>query len=61
MSRRSDSTASFLCTPRRVAIAGDWHADTNDAVAAIGHATNRNATVLNVLGDFGYRFHRRCA
>jgi hypothetical protein len=56
MSRRSDSTASFLCTPRRVAIAGDWHADTEYAVTAIGHAAKRNATVLLHLGDFGYNF-----
>jgi hypothetical protein len=56
MVRRSDATAAFVSTPRRVAIAGDWHADTDYAVTAIGHAAKRNATVLIHLGDFGYNF-----
>jgi Calcineurin-like phosphoesterase len=47
---------SFLDQPRRVAIAGDWHADTRRAVSAIEHAAKRNADVLVHLGDFGYDF-----
>lgn len=54
MVRQSDCTASFLGAPRRVAIAGDWHADTDYAVTAIVHAAKRNATVMVHLGDFGY-------
>jgi hypothetical protein len=42
--------------PRRIAIAGDWHADTAYGVAAIEHAAKRDATVLLHLGDFGYNF-----
>jgi hypothetical protein len=57
MTRRSTAvTASFLATPARIAIAGDWHADTDYAVAAIHHASRRNADVLVHLGDFGYNF-----
>lgn len=47
---------SFLDTPRRVAIAGDWHADTSYAVSAIEHAAKRDADVVVHLGDFGYDF-----
>ncbi len=47
---------SFLDVPGRVAIAGDWHADTDYGVRAIEHAATRNATVLLHLGDFGYNF-----
>lgn len=47
---------SLLCPPSRTAIAGDWHADTEYAVAAIEHAAKRGATVLLHLGDFGYNF-----
>jgi hypothetical protein len=47
---------SFLTTPARIAIAGDWHADTEYSVAAIEHAARRNATTLVHLGDFGYNF-----
>lgn len=46
----------FLEVPSRIALAGDWHADTRHGVAAIEHAARRNATVLIHLGDFGYRF-----
>ncbi|MDJ0440883.1 metallophosphoesterase family protein [Rhodococcus qingshengii] len=46
----------FLEVPSRIALAGDWHADTRYGVAAIEHAARRNATVLIHLGDFGYRF-----
>lgn len=46
----------FLRTPGRVAIAGDWHADADYAVATIAHARRRNADVIIQLGDFGYRF-----
>ncbi|MDZ7913744.1 MAG: metallophosphatase [Rhodococcus sp. (in: high G+C Gram-positive bacteria)] len=46
----------FLEVPSRIALAGDWHADTHHGVAAIEHAARRNATVLIHLGDFGYRF-----
>ncbi len=47
---------SILAPPSRVAVAGDWHADTEYALAAIEHAAKRNATVLLHLGDFGYNF-----
>ncbi|CAM4086510.1 Calcineurin-like phosphoesterase superfamily domain protein [Mycobacterium basiliense] len=50
------SFPSFLAPPSRIAIAGDWHADTDYAVAAIEHAAKREATVLIHLGDFGYNF-----
>lgn len=46
----------FQEVPSRIALAGDWHADTRYGVAAIEHAARRNATVLIHLGDFGYRF-----
>lgn len=49
----------FLEVPSRIALAGDWHADTRHGVAAIEHAARRNATVLIHLGDFGYRFTDR--
>lgn len=47
---------SILSPPSRIAIAGDWHADTDYAVGAIEHAARRDATVLLHLGDFGYNF-----
>lgn len=47
---------SFLATPRRVAVAGDWHADTDYAVGAIARAGARAADVIVQLGDFGYTF-----
>ena len=47
---------SFLDPPARIAIAGDWHADTGYAVSAIEHAAKRAADVLVHLGDFGYDF-----
>lgn len=47
---------SLLSPPARIAIAGDWHADTKYAVAAIEHAAKRDATVLVHLGDFGFNF-----
>ena len=46
----------FLCTPKRVALAGDWHANTDYAVEAIAHARRRNADVVIHLGDFGFNF-----
>lgn len=50
-------TGRFLCTsPGRVAIAGDWHANTAYGAVAIAHAAKRNADVLIHLGDFGYAF-----
>jgi len=48
--------ASFFTVPVRVAIAGDWHADTEYAVTAIAHADRRDASTLIHLGDFGYNF-----
>ncbi|WP_084229400.1 metallophosphoesterase family protein [Mycobacterium sherrisii] len=50
---------SVLVPPSRIAIAGDWHADTAYGVAAIEHAAKRHATVLLHLGDFGYDFTDR--
>ncbi|WP_084721801.1 metallophosphoesterase family protein [Rhodococcus marinonascens] len=46
----------FFNTPRRVAIAGDWHANTDYGRQVISHAAKRNADVLVHLGDFGYSF-----
>ena len=46
----------FFAPPPRLAIAGDWHADTAYAVAAIDHAARRDAATLLHLGDFGYNF-----
>jgi hypothetical protein len=54
--RRKSAASSFLTVPERVAIAGDWHADTDYAVAAIAHADRRDASTLIHLGDFGYDF-----
>lgn len=48
--------SAFLCPPARVAIAGDWHADTRYGVVAIDHAAQRDANVVIQLGDFGYNF-----
>jgi Calcineurin-like phosphoesterase superfamily domain len=45
-----------LTTPQRLAIAGDWHGDTNWACQAAWHAHSRGADVLIHLGDFGYEF-----
>jgi hypothetical protein len=57
MTSRSGACApSFLATPARIAIAGDWHADTAYALDAIRHASKRDATVVVHLGDFGYNF-----
>lgn len=50
-SQRYSPTRSFLATPARIAIAGDWHADTDYGVVAIEHAAKRDATVLVQLGD----------
>jgi hypothetical protein len=47
---------SVLSPPARIAIAGDWHADTKYGVGVIEHAAKRDATVLVHLGDFGYNF-----
>lgn len=55
-SRRHRGARSFLTTPARIAIAGDWHSDRAYAVAAIDHAARRNAATLVHLGDFGYDF-----
>ena len=41
-SQRYSPTRSFLATPARIAIAGDWHADTDYGVAAIEHAATAN-------------------
>lgn len=43
-------------TPSRVALAGDWHANTDYGVEAIVHAGRRHADVIIHLGDFGYNF-----
>jgi predicted phosphodiesterase len=40
--------------PRRVALAGDWHGVTNDAVRAIHVAADSGANWLVQLGDFGF-------
>ena len=50
------SASQFLSPPRRVAIAGDWHANTRYGTEAIAHARKRNADVVVHLGDFGFTF-----
>ncbi|WP_018179480.1 metallophosphoesterase family protein [Jongsikchunia kroppenstedtii] len=49
-------SGAFLRTPDRVAIAGDWHANTQYGRMAVHHARKRNADVLIHLGDFGFNF-----
>lgn len=56
VNRQHVTHSSFLDTPRRVAIAGDWHANTDYGVTAIAHARHRNADVMIHLGDFGFNF-----
>uniref|UniRef100_UPI003F658D44 metallophosphatase n=1 Tax=Rhodococcus opacus TaxID=37919 RepID=UPI003F658D44 len=56
MNRRRSNRSSFLDTPHRVALAGDWHANTDYGVMAIAHARKRNADVITHLGDFGFNF-----
>jgi hypothetical protein len=45
-----------LATPARIAFAGDWHANTRWAVAAVQFAAERGADVIIQLGDFGYEY-----
>lgn len=55
-----DAPAStFLHTPTRLAIAGDWHANTDYGIQAIIHARRRHAEVIVQLGDFGFTFKDR--
>ncbi|MGO2112252.1 MAG: metallophosphoesterase family protein [Pseudoclavibacter sp.] len=42
--------------PRTVALAGDWHANTDYAVASIERARAGGAEAIVHLGDFGFRF-----
>lgn len=42
-----------------MALAGDWHANVDHAVAAIRYAKEQGANVLVHVGDFGFRFERR--
>ena len=42
--------------PGIVALAGDWHANTDYAVESIRHAREGGAEALVHLGDFGFRF-----
>lgn len=44
---------------RHVAIAGDWHANTDWAVDTIRDAGGAGAEVIVHLGDFGYEFRAR--
>ena len=46
----------LLAEPTLVAIAGDWHASTEYATAAIAHARRAGATTIVHVGDFGDRF-----
>jgi len=48
--------SGFLAQPARVALAGDWHANTAYAVEAIRHARRRDSDVVIQLGDFGFHF-----
>jgi len=45
-----------LATPTRIAVAGDWHANTRWARYAIQHADDEGADVVVHLGDFAYDF-----
>jgi len=49
-------TRDLLAQPRRIAFAGDWHADESWAVDAVYAAANKAADVIVHLGDFGYQF-----
>lgn len=42
--------------PRTVALAGDWHANADYAVASIARALDGGADAIVHLGDFGFRF-----
>jgi Calcineurin-like phosphoesterase len=53
---RSPASPSPLLTPQRVAFAGDWHANSRWAVAAVEYAAERGADVIIHVGDFGYDF-----
>jgi predicted phosphodiesterase len=45
-----------LATPARIGFAGDWHANTRWATAAVEYAAEHGAGVIVHLGDFGYEF-----
>jgi hypothetical protein len=49
-------TTDPLAEPRRVAFAGDWHANDRWAANAIRHAAEHDADVIVHLGDYGYTF-----
>ena len=49
-------SADPLATPQRIAFAGDWHANTRWAVAAVEYAERHGAEVIVHVGDFGYDF-----
>ena len=53
---QSHAVLDPLATPARVAFAGDWHANTRWAEAAITYAAEHGADVIVQLGDFGYNF-----
>jgi hypothetical protein len=53
---QSSAVPDPLATPARVAFAGDWHANTRWAVAAVTFAAERGADVIVQLGDFGYEY-----
>lgn len=46
-----------LAEPRRIAFAGDWHANATWAEDAIDYARQQGAEVIVHLGDFGYQFN----
>jgi predicted phosphodiesterase len=54
MSDGWDHTDGPLATPTRIAFAGDWHANTHYATAAIDWAAVHGAQVILHTGDFGY-------
>lgn len=51
-------TAPSHREPAIVALAGDWHANTDFAVESIRHALRGGADAIVHLGDFGFRFDR---
>lgn len=52
----NDVTNPLAAVPDRIAFAGDWHANTCWAPAAIKHAARHGADILIHTGDFGYTF-----
>jgi predicted phosphodiesterase len=48
-----------LTAPARVALVGDWHANSRWATTAIQHAADQGAQVILHTGDYGYTYPDR--